>query len=372
LLATVLRRPALVVWCLFVALSPVYVFGSGLPQPGDMLVVLLAPLALIEWNRRIDRSSARTVRALIWFTVWVALVNYGWAFVLWQWTSYREFLIHPMFYLFNLLVFISALLIARRDRDLFLKLTIGVTFVIVVLQVAMSFADRDSLDRGRLFFNNPNQLGYFALLCGCLFAMTQERLKLGRLWAGIGVTACAYLATLSASRASLAGVLVLLMVLVFSNPRTIVIGSLIGLALVFAGGPLSRAIDEAEYRTTTQHNTNLSFAEERGYDRLWTYPEYLVLGAGEGEYERFTPPGERPRELHSSFGAMVFSYGVVGTILFAIFFFRVVRGAPLRLAVLIVPALAYTIAHQGLRFTMFWVVLAVFVVLKQEPTKSSQ
>jgi hypothetical protein len=363
----IVRRPTLVVWALFVLASPFYVVRSGLPQPGDLLVLVLAPLAIAEWDRRIDRPTSRAIRLLVWFTAWVAIVNYGWAFVLWKWTEYRDFLIHPLFYLFNLAVFVSAILIARRDRLLFLRITFVLAFATVVVQIVASFTLRSVMDRGQLFFNNPNQLGYYALLCGCLFAMTQRRLQISRLWSGIGVAGCAYLAALSASRASLAGILVLLMVLVFSNPRTIVIGSLVAVAFISVGGPLSTAIDEAELRATTERHPKMTFAEERGYNRLWEYPEYLVLGAGEGDLARFTPEGERPRELHSSFGATLFGYGIVGIALFVAFFVRVLRGAALRESLMIVPALVYTVAHQGLRFTMFWVVLAVLVVMKQAP-----
>ncbi len=92
----------------------------------------------------------------------------------------------------------------------------------------------------------------------------------------------------------------------------------------------------------------------------------MVLGAGEGDYGRFMKEGEHRRELHSSFGSVLFGYGIVGMTLFGIFLVRVVRGAPLRTTVLVLPVLAYTVAHQGMRFTMFWIVLAVFVVLKQQ------
>lgn len=359
------RRPALVVWCLFVVLGPVYVFASGLPQPGDMLVIVLAPLALLEWDRRLDRSTRRTVRALMWFTLWIAAVDYGWAFVLSRWTSYKDFLIQPLFYVFNFSVFGSALLIARRDRKLFVRLTVVIAFVTIAVQVVMSFANSAAIYRGQLFFNNPNQLGYYALLCACLFAMTQRPLEIPRLWSGIGVTCCAYLAVLSASRASLAGILVLLLVLVFSNPRTIIIGSLVGIAMISLGGPLSNAIDESALRATTERDPKMSFAEERGYDRLWEYPQHLIIGAGEGDFERFAREGERPRELHSSFGAILFGYGVIGVGLFVVFFVRVLKGAETREMLMIVPAMIYTVAHQGLRFTMFWVVLSVFVVMKQ-------
>jgi hypothetical protein len=363
--AQVRRQPAVLLWCAFLVLIPLYILPVGLPQPADFIVFLFAPVALLTWNRRLDTGTAKTVRGLIWFTFWIALVNYAWAFILWKWTNRRDFVLHPLYYLFNLVLFVSAILVARRDRRLFLAATVRVAMFTVLVQVAASFVYRTQLYRGELFFDSPNQLGYYALLCACMFAITQRTLGIPRLWSAVSVSGCAYLALLSASRASLAGILLLLFVMVFSNPRTIVLSSIIALALISLGGPLSHAINAAEDRITHDRFRNLSFAEERGYDRLWNHPEYLVLGAGEGDYKRFVREGDSGRELHSSLGSIAFGYGIVGLTLFGVFLARVVRGASLRNSLMFVPALVYTVAHQGLRFTMFWVVLAVFVVVKQ-------
>jgi hypothetical protein len=278
----------------------------------------------------------------------------------------KDFIIHPLYYLFNLAVFFSALAIARRDRMRFLRITVDVVYLTIFVQLGASFFYRTDMYRGSVFFNSPNQLGYYALLSACLFAMTQRMLGTHRLKAAIGVSGCAYLAVLSASRASVAGIAVLLFVLLFSNPRTIILASLAALALVTAGGPIAKAIDTAQTRATTVRNPQISFAEERGYDRIYQHPEYLLTGAGEGAYERFThSEREAGREVHSSFGSILFGYGLIGVSIFAVFFWRVVRGAPLRTSLMLVPALVYTVAHQGLRFTMFWVVVAAFVVMKQ-------
>jgi hypothetical protein len=362
------RNPALVIWVLFIVLSPLYVVSSGLPQPGDWLVLLLLPVTLFTWNGRLDRTSSRMVRALFWFTVWVFVVNYGWALILGKWKSPKDFVIHPFFYFFNSSVFVCALIIARRNREAFLRITVEVVFFTIVLQLVSSFFFESQSVRGQVFFNSPNQLGYYALLSACLFAMAQRPLGISRLKAAIGVSSCAYLALLSASRSSVAGILLLLLVLLFSNPRTIIIASLAIVGLVSLGGPVADSIEHAQKRVTEDRDPRTSFAEERGYDRIWRNPEYLVTGAGEGAYERFVfRPGEARRELHSSFGSLFFGYGVIGLGLFLVFATRVVRGAPLRMALMLVPALAYTVAHQGLRFTMFWVVLAAFVVLKPMP-----
>src|SRR5437867_1213922 len=95
------HSPAFVVWSLFLLLIPVYILANGLPQPSDALIVLLVPMVLAGWDGRLDREHARIFRALLWFTLWVFLVNYGWAAVLGRWGRLKDFVIHPFFYLFN-------------------------------------------------------------------------------------------------------------------------------------------------------------------------------------------------------------------------------------------------------------------------------
>ncbi|MBL0218869.1 MAG: hypothetical protein IPQ07_33970 [Myxococcales bacterium] len=364
-LAELFAQPGLVVWCLYLILTPFYVVDSGLPQPGDALVFPLLPLALSRWDGKLDRTTSKMLRALLWFTIWVFVVNYAWAFIQWKWTKPEDFIIHPLFYAYNAAVLLAALILAKREPARFLRLTFDVMFWMIMFQVVASFFYRTDLYRGTLFFNSPNQLGYYSLLAACLFAMIQQPLGLSRLQASVGVTGCAYLAVLSSSRASLAGILILLLVLLVSNPRAIIAGSLLAFGLTFLGGPLSDAMEFTQYRALENREPEVSFAEERGYDRIWQSPEYLLTGAGEGDYARFGNPNQPAREIHSSLGTVVFGYGIVGVILFGLFAVRLVRGGALRTTIILIPATIYTVAHQGLRFTMFWVVIAVFVVLKQ-------
>jgi hypothetical protein len=359
-----MRSPAFAIWTLFVFLIPLYVLPSGLPQPGDALVFLLAPAALLSRSRRLAPATRAILRPLVWFTIWVAIVNYGWALVLWKWDRLKDFVIHPFFYVFNVVLFWAGLVIARRDRETFLRATTYTLYASIFLQFSASFLFGGGAYRITGFFNSPNQLGYFALLAACVFALTQRPLAIPRWVAGLGITFCAYLAVLSASRSALAGIAILLFILLFANPRTIILASLAAIAMTTVGGPLATAINNAEERSQalSRHGT---FSEERGYDRIWKNPEYLLTGAGEGEYQRFAKPGELARELHSSFGSVLFAYGIIGAALFFVFLARVAKGTSFRDKAILAAGLSFALAHQGLRFTMFWVVLVVFVVLKE-------
>ena len=179
------------------------------------------------------------------------------------------------------------------------------------------------------------------------------------------MSACAYLALISASRSALFGIAVLVAFLVFSNPKIVILASIAAIGLYLAGGPISRAIQTNSERAFRHRNPQQTFWQQRGYDRIAANKEYLLFGAGEGGTDRFKETTKLgTAEIHSSAGTILFSYGIVGCVLFLLFVWRLVEGATLRISMLLVPPLLYTFAHQGLRFTLLWVLLPIFVVVK--------
>lgn len=358
-----MTEPALLVWCLFVATMPFYIVRSGLPQPAELCMLALIPTA---WKQRRSLGPAlrSTMRPLRLFTIWVFVVNYGWAIAV-QHIDYKDYGLFPLYYLFNAIVFFIGLVSYQRYGAKFLRATFNSVFVAVMVQVVASFFYRSGTLRGALFFNSPNQLGYYALLAACLIATIQRRgvgIKIGR--ASIALAGCGYLAILSASRASLAAIALLAVLLFFSNPRVILVGALAAFALLSFGGPILDAMAFSKQRFENDSRPGTSFAVERGYDRLWRYKEYLIAGAGEGDSLRFSDGPKKLNEIHSAAGTILFSYGVVGSLLFLMFLYRVIHGATLRAMLMLSPIMAYTVSHQALRFAMLWAVLAIFVSLK--------
>ncbi|HEX3478032.1 MAG TPA: hypothetical protein VHT91_23585 [Kofleriaceae bacterium] len=368
-----MRRPALVTWAIYLLLIPLYIFPSGLPQPGDLLVLLVIPLALQHWNGKLGRDMRSTMRALIWFTLWVVAVDLTWMFLMDSFTlsGPDAFLLFPLYYIYNALIFLAALVLVRRHGDLFLRVTVFAVTLTVYAQVLASIALGWGGNRGTLFFNNPNQLGYYALLAATLIALTHRRLQLRLVTSSLTLVCCGVLAVISASRAAAGGVAVLLVFLLFSNPKILVAACLAGAAVVSGIGPFADAIEASQDRVLNRGaHSDASFFQERGYDRIWRNQQYLLLGAGEGGLSRFDDTAYvKGMEIHSSAGTILFSYGIVGVLLFLGFTWRLIRGAGARLVITMLPPLLYTGAHQGLRFTTLWVVLAVFVALKADPDR---
>ncbi len=319
---------------------------------------------------RLGREFARSVRYLIAFTAWVVLVDWGWALVTGNFGVFgpNTYLLFPVYYVYNTLVFLVLCVLVQKHGARFLWLTINVVLASIVVQVIATFVIQRSNAlgvRGVGFFNNPNQLGFFALVSASLIALGNRRLGFGAIKTGLGLTLCAYLALLSASRASVIGIAVLFALTVVANPKRLVVVALVLVGLVSVGGPIADAIDSTQQRLTANRYPTYTFLEERGYDRILANKEYWLLGAGEGGTERFVSTTRiGATEIHSSLGTIFFCYGIVGMALFLTFMYQIFRGAPIRSMLLMLPSLSYTIAHQGLRSTSVWILFGVFVGIK--------
>lgn len=360
-----LRRPVLFVWALYLALVPFYALSGGLPQPGDALILILVPMSFARWDGRLQGDSVRIARGLLMFTAWVCVVNLAWAAVLSTWVRSGLF---SLYYLYNAAFFLSALVLYQRFGDDFIRLTTYTVWAMVAFQVFASFAIVRGSGRSQLFFHNPNQLGYYALLSACVIALTQRRLGIGLVRSGIGLMFCGYLAVLSNSRSSVASIALLAMLTFLSNPRVLIVGGLIAAALTVLESPIDDSVSSFQQRIAEKSVSERTFFEDRGYDRIWNNPEYVLLGAGEGASKRFADSTAiGGAEIHSSIGTLLFSYGVIGISLFGVFFTRLMRGVPLKAALVLLPPLLYSFAHHGLRFTMLWVLLAIFLAFKKRP-----
>jgi hypothetical protein len=369
LLGLLIRRPALGLWFLFLCSVPFYIGPSGLPQPGNAFLFALLPIAFAGWNRRLDARPTRVFRTLFLFVMWVWVVNYAWGVITDDLLDGR-YALTPLYYTFNALSVLVALVLAQRYRDGFLWVTVCATIVMAVFQVVASGFYRGGALRTSLFFNNPNQLGYWSLLAATIVALAHRRLMLGVPATLVGLLASAYLAVLSGSRAATGGVAICGVLLVASSPRVMLVAALASVALLAFGGDPRGALDQDGLKALQRGDRGVSFADERAYTRIWKFKEYVITGAGEGGYKRFAQPGHQALEIHSSLGTVVFCYGIIGLALFAQLFVQLFRQVNLSVSILMLPMMMYSIAHQGLRFSLFWIVIALFAGVAPHLTKA--
>jgi hypothetical protein len=313
-------------------------------------------------------------------TFWILLVNVFFNVYLIMVYGYKkfDFFMSFAYFLLNWLVLLLPLLLYLKYGQRFLQATFYGLLIGVLLPIVLHFAGLSSPVKYRtvLFFKNPNQLGYYSLLAATMVLLIRDQIKGIKphyfLMLSLG---CLYTAFLSVSMAALASVALLFVLDLVSRSKNRVrnIFSMFVLSVLIYGAVVSTtqgiaALDmfnirlESKEAATSGRDARGSEYEKRNYERISNHPEYLVLGAGEGAYERFISwdPGN---EIHSSFGTVAFCYGLPGTILLLMVIYLSMRHLKFLHQLYAMPIFLYGITHNGLRFSMFWVTIAVFAVL---------
>jgi len=227
----------------------------------------------------------------------------------------------------------------------------------MLVVLSFPFAGRTESGRLELFFVNPNQLAYHVLLCATIVVMLAPRYDVPRVVLYALLVCAVYIQVRTYSRAGVLGIALLGALQVVQRPTllTLLILPLFALALQYDLQALDTELWQNRIESV-QESTADDYLTDRGVDRIVEHPEYLLFGAGEGYYLRFHP---KKLEIHSSAANLIFSYGLVGVMLFLVFLRWLMPAAGTRVTLLILPALSYSLFHQGMRARPFWLSLAV-------------
>jgi hypothetical protein len=265
----------------------------------------------------------------------------------------------PVFYLYNLLLLLAGAALYTAYGEVWVRVTVYAVVASVLLQLLLlPFSFHPGRFRQTLFFNNPNQLGYFGLLAASIVGVGSRVIRISPPIQLLGIAGAGLLTVLSLSKAGMLALLILVMVLLMHRPLAMVAAGIAGIAGAWAMRDTMNLLNAVQRRLTGGATDETLAA--RGYDRLANHVELLLFGAGEGDTQRFE--SMLPGELHSTWGTIVFSYGFLGSLLFAVALFLVVRRGGLEWALLLLPAALYGLTHQGLRFSLFWVFLTILLI----------
>jgi hypothetical protein len=366
----------------YIFISPFYLFPSGLPQPADIIVAFGAFVFLFSKKFR-DTIKVPIVKHLFRFILLVSIINICYWFYYYALNGIPNTMYFvPLFYIFNgvfFLIFIATLykdgLLNKQYINIIsftILITLGFQFFLAL--IGFQFGTGEESSRATLFFNNPNQLGYFSLLMLSLFTVLPSIFRKNIFIIFLVIFITSYLVLYAGSRAALGGVLILTVLLFYFEGFRLKLKSFIFLLIGIIAIPIllqndfiTNNIESLQNRGERFVNYNITEAQIRGYDRFWIHPEYILYGAGEGRFDRFD--SYHQMELHSGFGTILFSYGILGFLLFFIFFFKVLKKRLLFYLVLLTPVLFYNLTHQGLRTTLFWALLASIYLVSSNENK---
>ncbi|MFT4850394.1 MAG: hypothetical protein ACI83B_002951 [Sediminicola sp.] len=370
-------------WAIYLIAFPYYIFPAGNAQPSDLFVAALIGFYILARKWNLTGESKQVFSKFLNFCIYLSIVNFGvFISLLGQRNSGLPWYFICAFYIFNLLVMGFALSLFKQYGKAFLYTSAYACVIAAILQIVLSrFISNPSADiRGVLFFTNPNQLGYYSLCGLAIILILESAIKLPKLIVYLSFLLFTYMAVLSVSKAALGSMVILFGAYLIANKvfsvrnifAVIVVG---GISLfVFLNTQIGLNFQKAlEVRESNEadRSDEITEWEYRGYDRITNHPEYLVFGAGEGGYNRFDTFIDN-HEMHSSFGTIVFCYGIPGTVLFVLFVFSLLKKLPWFYLVYALPLFAYGVTHMGLRFTIFWVALMMFPIIRSERQKVAQ
>ncbi|MCD8562937.1 MAG: hypothetical protein LRY54_02565 [Alphaproteobacteria bacterium] len=376
--ASGITRFGLVILFVYVCTSQFYVFGSGRPQPSHILlffgVILVLSVRFLEGRMRLGRPEYAAL-AFGGLTFTINIIHY--AFM-----PDRVFLQSSLFYVFDAFLFVFIMVLLREAPQAATRLIYSglvVSLITEILHVLM-FSE---IGRAYGTFNNPNQLSYWSLFSACLLLLLRSYTKLRwydlALFFGVGL-----LQTAALSKAGLITFCILVVTLPFTRMMPVKYKATFFLLAAFTS--LFVVFSFANFYSTITGVQNISNAinridrigyeqddslEGRGYLRPVEYWDNLFLGAGEGGYSRFTDIG-LPLEIHSGLINILFSYGFIGFGVFLFFLFQVVKRSPRYFLVILMVIMIHGLVHQNIRFTYFWIVMALACGIRYTKTEYTE
>ncbi len=313
-----------------------------------------------------------------------------------------DFLYSSLHWIYGLLIFTTFLFFTQNKfiNNVFCILLI-INYLFIIIAYFSGYGNYSYWPRYDYFFNGPNQLGYFSL---CMYIVCSVIQKYKFNWILFSAhSMMLFVVIITGGRSSYLAVVGLFLISIYIYRRKIKeLGLYIASVLLILSAcnifdlPLhdrtKQVFHEEAYseilgsksnqnnildsnsklsifRTTNERITSLSFSAKdessesimtqllaRGYLRLIKYPQYLIFGSGQGLDSRFEGQGSFIYEIHSSFAALLFYYGIFGLLFFLKFFWdafeykvNIIYSTPLML---------YGLFTYGLRSPYFWIALA--------------
>lgn len=353
------------VYCYFL-LAPVYLWESGLPQVADGVLIVLVVLRIVtRLKNGVNHGTSifSFPSSIVCFAFYVAVVNFTAAILVGD----ASFVRVTLFYVYNALVAVTVYGLVRQYGaaiclTMFRAAALSLTVQLLALAAQGGLAGAGRQVAG---FNNPNQLGAFAVLMYTIVLGAAGSSRVQAFLAGALLPVSALLVMASLSRAGMLTLPILATAYILYLRRSELASRDRWVTLL----AVSTALLVAWLMVREQITSGLLGAVDdrwgvqkadstlsgRGYDRIADHPEFWLFGGGEGANYRF---GVRI-ELHSGPGTLIYAYGAVGVVLFLAIIYYALKGNGVFGVVVLAAPIVYGLTHQVLRDTLLWIFLAM-------------
>lgn len=332
-----------------------YVFASGTLQPSQFFLIA-AFILLIIFNG-IDLNVIKN-KAFFYFIVFILLtivINTIYSIMF----NSIEFIVSSLYYLFGIFFTYTTILLLTKNDGLndYLVYILTISLVILITVWALGFGDYKFFPRYNGYFNDPNQMAHWALciVSTILILSANKRLHVFVFIAG------ALVVLASLSRSGFLGLTLIGIGIIIKINKTFLVSLLILIIVLFSTLTIdsdNSLLSSYENITNRLLETDLEEqADTRGYTRIQNYPQYLILGAGQGLDYRFNSD----YEIHSSWAGLLFYYGIFTTLLFLNALFVNIRKFSIPNIFISLGPLFYGFSTFGIRTPVFWLFIGVVI-----------
>lgn len=355
-----------------VGIFPLYVFPSGGMQPSHL--VLAAFAAVVLTRKGIANTSTARLIAIVSFYVFSIEAIYD------IMDEARSDLLSPVYFVYNFLIFSSVYLHSREHG--FSALMTGIVGATAIALVSVSLPGAvlgagAGPGRATATFNNPNQLGYFSVCVLSISYMAYRSTSIGLVIFSALAFSSLYLSILSLSKAAMIATISAAFVIFFprnSRPLLLLwlitaISALLAMIDLYAGGHLSELAFVQRLAAMSQESDSSMAA--RGYFAFLEGNELqLLFGLGAHRVNEIVG-----HEVHSTLGGMLNNYGIFGFLLISSLFISWIRQVLLSVGVvgtycIVAPSFLYGLTHNGARFSIFWILVAVSLAFAESARRS--
>ena len=375
---------AVLFFLLFIFLKQFYLFPSGGMEAADVCLFASFFMLLCDcMRRRPERLLQLKTESLFYvFLASVLMINAYYGIRLGR----GEFFKYTCFWIFNACAIWSFCYLTEYGGKAFLtginrvvKVNIGVQLLIYLSGHGRIFREYWGAIRYQGTFNDPNQLAFFLFMMILLLYLYRCRFG-DRSFPMFYVLALPVIAA-SKSTGILLGVFVFTILAVLYGLYQIgckkgvsvkvwilgiCMGVLIfGLFLWWIWPAADFDVKTVDYNMLTRiqekiwkvaHGGLLGLFLDRGMEKLVLYPQYLLYGAGEGGFDRFTLASQ-VNEIHCCLFSVMFCYGLIPTSCLLVWLGRKLRRIDAAMTCAVIGLLAESFFLVNYRQPMFWMIL---------------
>jgi hypothetical protein len=349
-----------------VLLLQFYVFRSGVLQPSHAFILISFLIILFTFGIPKTIIYNKSYFNFIVFVILTLLINIFYSIL----HKDIDFIISSTYYIYGLVILCITILLLNFNPN-FANLLANVLFISLLSTILLwifGFGKYDFFPRYNAYFNDPNQMAHWSLcIAASVILLTKSN------WIKYFTILVTFIIIIiSMSRSGLAGLAFLLLGIFIPNNKNVlfIFISILIITTTVTLTSFKKTIFFENYENVIDRFLETDFEEQadtRGYSRAQQYPEYLILGSGQGLDSRF----HSDFEIHSSWMGLLFYYGFIVLILFLYILFNRIKYLNFDKILVVLGPFVYGFSTFGIRTPVFWLLMGILIYVTGENFKKN-